>query len=160
MDKRDQAYSRPGTAGISHGIPRHHGTIWTRAYSRPGTGISHGIPRYYGTIGQDGQEGLSIFQTWDCWDIPWNPKAPWDYMDKSIFQTWDWDIPWDPKVLWDYRMGWTRAYSRPGTGISHGIPRYYGTIGQDGQEGLSIFQTWDCWDIPWDPKAPWDNGTS
>ena len=24
----------------------------------------------------------------------------------------------------------------------------------------SIFQTWDWWDVPWDPKAPWDNGTS
>ena len=36
MDKRDQAYPRPGIAGISHGIPRYHGTV-----------------------GQDGQEGLS-----------------------------------------------------------------------------------------------------
>ena len=37
--------------------------------------------------------------------------------------------------------------------ISHGIPRHHGTIGHDGQEGLSIFQTWDWWDVPWDPKA-------
>ena len=26
-DKRDQAYLRPGTGGMSHGIPRHHGTM-------------------------------------------------------------------------------------------------------------------------------------
>ena len=27
MDKRDQAYLRPGTGGMFHGIPRHHGTM-------------------------------------------------------------------------------------------------------------------------------------
>ena len=54
MDKRDQAYPRPGTAGLSHGIPSYHGTI-----------------------GRDGRD--SILQTWDCWVIPWDPKLPWDY---------------------------------------------------------------------------------
>jgi len=28
------------------------------------------------------------------------------------------------------------------------------------QEGPSMyFQTWDCRDVSWDPKTPWDNGT-
>ena len=39
MDKRDQAYTRPGTGGMSHGIPKHHGTM--------------GRPRAsYGKVGQ------------------------------------------------------------------------------------------------------------
>ena len=38
------------------------------------------------------------------------------------------------RLPWDYKMGKTR--------------------------GTSIFQTWDWWDVPWDPKAPWDNETS
>ena len=53
----------------------------------------------------------------------------------SLAQTRDWwDVPWDPKVPWNYGTGWTRGtkycmYPRPGTGgMSHGIPRHYGTM--------------------------------
>ena len=71
-------------------------------------------------------------------------------------------VPWDP-------MGHPTSCPRPRTGgMFHGIPRYHGTIGRDGQEGPSKYipdlglvgGTRDWWDVPWDPKAPWDNGTS
>ena len=33
---------------------------------------------------------------------------------------------------------------------------YRERMGLDGLEEPSIFQTWDWWDVPWDPKAQWD----
>ena len=57
--------------------------------------------------GRDGLEGLSIFQTWDCWDIPWDPKAP-----------------------WDYRTGWTRGTKHtPDLGLLRYPMGFQGTIG-------------------------------
>ena len=44
--------------------------------------------------------------------------------------------------------------ARAGTGgTSYEIPRYCERIGWDGQEGSRIFQTWDGWDVSWDPRT-------
>ena len=54
MDKRDQAYSRPGTGRMPHGIPRHHGTM-----GHPRTRYSKfGQPSLFLTI----YTKLSLFQ--------------------------------------------------------------------------------------------------
>ena len=66
------------------------------------------IPRHHGAIGRDGQEELSTFQTWDWWDIPWDPKAP-----------------------WGYRTGWTRGTKHiPDLGLVGYPMGSQGTMGQ------------------------------
>ena len=43
---------------------------------------------------------------------------------------------------------------RAGTGgTSYEIPRYHERMEWDGQEGPRIFQTWDWWDVSWDPRT-------
>ena len=66
--------------------------------------------------------------------IPWNvPPVPALAPALILAQTKDWWDVWDPKVPWNYGTGWTKKpsmYPRPVTGgMSHGIPRHYGTMG-------------------------------
>ena len=109
------------------------------------------VPLSHSTLGSHGTFHQS--QVWDTYmylvPLVHHPIVPW-YLG----------IPGNiPNSPWDRTSA--RASARSGTaGISHVIPRHNGTIGWDGQERLSIFQTWDWWDVPWDSNAPWDNGTS
>ena len=95
-------------------------------------GIPWDIPRP-GTLGS--HKISQQFQVWDMLSIPSHCLT---YLGIS------WDVPSVPAL----------AHTRDWWDV-HGIPRYHGTMGQDGQEGPS---TWDWWDVPWDPKALWDNG--
>ena len=122
---------------------------------------------------------VSIFETWDWWDAPWDPNAPWDGQ---------WDVPGHPMAQLEPQalapalaqprpdqglvgcsigsQGGPSTYSRPVTGgryqglvggrMSNGIPRHYGTMGHP---EVPVGIPWQHWTTTFSSAVKEENTT-
>ena len=152
-----RAWCRPETeASTTVGSPLSEEVpcLWDcKMYPRPGTdGMYHGIPRYQGTMGQG---DLVCSQTWDWWDILWDPKV--QGTRSMYFRHGTWDVPWDPKAPWDNGTSQspsghsTARLDNKGLGVCisdlefgkpHGIPTHHGTMGRPKVPVDILQQSW------------------